>query len=292
MKFLKSRGLISLIYIILTGTASAKALTWNADSPDVIDNKKLVELTKSGLGSDIIIGFINSSPTNFDCGMNSIIALKKDSVTEKVLVEVMKHCSDKQNSVAKAVNTNNPMEKHEGGIFCYQYKDTTSEYELKKLYTTVVSGQSSGGFGAAMAQSYTYGLAKTSVKSEISGASANVKLLSSGIFYFYFDAPSQTNTPGAWWFHTATSPNEFSLIKLKVKKDVREYKSGTSNAYTDKTGIDQDQKIAFTFEEVSPGIFKVIPSKHLPPGEYCFIYSAAVPTMYTNDKVFDFSILK
>jgi hypothetical protein len=143
-----------------------------------------------------------------------------------------------------------------------------------------------------MAQSYTYGLAKTSVKSEISGASANVKLLSSGIFYFYFDPPSQANTPGAWWFHTATSPNEFSLIKLKIKKDVREYKSGTSNAYTDKTGIDQDQKIAFSFEEVSPGIFKVTPSKQLPPGEYCFIYSAAVPTMYTNDKVFDFSILK
>jgi hypothetical protein len=284
---------IIILLFCVSISASSKNLTGPNDSADVIDNKKIIEMTKSGLGADVIISFINSSATNFDCGMSAIIALKKDSVAEKVLVELMKRCSSQQNTEKRIANTNNPLEKHESGIYYYQKNGTPSEFELKKLYTTVISGQSAGGFGAAIAQGATYGLAKSSIKSELSGSTANVKLSQIGEFYFYFDASTvETNNMNAWWFRTATSPNEFSLIKLKPKGKVREFKMGTSNAYTAKTGIDEDQKISFKFEETSPGIFKVLTTKPLPPGEYCFIYSSAIPSSYTNDKVFDFSIIK
>ena len=54
--------------------------------------------------------------------------------------------------------------------------------------------------------------------------------------------------------------------------------------------IDEDQKVQFSFEELKPGLFKVIPKTTLKEGEYCFIYSASVPSQYSNDKVFDFSV--
>jgi hypothetical protein len=290
---MKKLTILLIILFPFSYSITAKTTLEICDSPDVIDNQTLVSLTKSGFGADVIIGYMNTSPTNFNCSMSALIALKKDSVPEKVLVEVTKRCSSQNKAAETVANSNNPLEKHDGGIFCYQLKDSSIEYELKRLYTTVISGQKSGGVGAAIASSYTYGLSKSSVKAELSGSSAIVKLKSTGVFYFYFDATTQdVNNASTWWFRTATSPNEFSLIKLKSKKDVREYKMGTANAYTEKTGIDQDQKIAFTFEEIKPGIFKVIVTKPLLPGEYCFIYSAAVPSMYTNDKVFDFSITK
>lgn len=95
-----------------------------------------------------------------------------------------------------------------------------------------------------------------------------------------------------WWFYNATSPNEFTLITLKPVKQNREFRMGKSDSYTSSVGIDEKQKVSFTFEEVRPGIFKVWTREPLKPGEYCFLFSASVPGAYTNNKVFDFSVPK
>ena len=37
--------------------------------------------------------------------------------------------------------------------------------------------------------------------------------------------------------------------------------------------------MAFDYEKVAPGIYKVIPRENLQPGEYCFLYTGqATPT--------------
>lgn len=252
----------------------------------VIDNKKVVELSKTGLGADIIIGLINTSATKFDCGLNEVVALKTDSVPDKVISELLKHCNSQKLAESTEMNTNDPVQRHESGIYVYD------KNELRKLYATVVTAQQSGGFAQALASQMSYGLAQSGSKAQLSGESANVRSSQESVFYFYFEDSGQKLGSTNWWFSLATSPNEFSLIKLTRQKNTREFTVGTSDAYTQRTGIDEKQKIPFTFSEVKKGIFKVSTKVPLLLGEYGFIYSATIPGAQKNDKVFDFSIAK
>ncbi|MEO8769981.1 MAG: hypothetical protein ABI402_07845 [Ferruginibacter sp.] len=277
---------IKLLLIFIISLTCKNAIAQNSE---VIDNSKLIEFTNQKFGDDLIISFIKSSQTNFNCSNDDIIALKKQNVSEKVLVEVMNICGSSKAKKEDSENVNNPVYKHPSGL--YVYENWNTETILQKLYATVVSNERRGGAGQAMASRFTYGLAKSSATVQINGEEANVKIKTGSDFYFYFEPTEQPNLAN-WWFTKASSPNEFTLIKLKQKRNNREFTKGKSDSYTYQTGIDEDQKIQFDFEEVKPGIFKVKPKSNLKEGEYCFIYSASVPSQYSNDKVFDFSVIK
>lgn len=260
----------------------------HAQTSETIDNKKLVELAKASLGDDLIIRFIQSSPTNFDCSITAVLKLKKDGVSEKILEEVMKTCSNSKTTKSDESNNTNPLYTHPSGIYVYEPGETG--YTLKKLYATVVTKEKSGGLGKAFASAMTYGLAKSSASSAVNGPTANVKCKSTSEFYFYFAATTQSASFTNWWFSLATSPNEFTLLRLDQKKNTREFKTAKTDSYSYQSGIDENQKVQFTFEEVKAGIFKVKPKGSLKAGEYSFIYSATVPSQYSNDKLFDFSV--
>ncbi len=277
---------IKLLQIVFILIVNINAI---AQNNEVIDNNKLIELTKLKMGDELLISFIKSSPTNFKCNMADILQLKKENVSENVLIEIMKTCNSAKSSKEDENNVNNPLYSHPSGV--YTYEDGNDGGKLKKLYATVVSNEKSGGAGQHFAQSFSYGFAKSSAKVQINGQSANVKTHQGSEFYFYFEIdekPSMAN----WWFSKETSPNEFTLIKMKQRKNNREFSKGKSDAYTYQTGIDEDQKIQFSFEEIKPGIFKVKPKTTLKDGEYCFIYSSSVPSQYSNDKVFDFTVVR
>jgi hypothetical protein len=264
-------------------------LTTYSQTTEVIDNQKLIELTKLKLGDTLIISFIKSTPTNFTCGMTDILELKKEHVSENVLIEVMRICNSTKTVKVSEGNINNPLFAHPSGVYIYEPVDTG--FVLKKLYATVVSNEKSGGAAHAFASSFTYGFAKSSDIVQINGPTANVGCIPASSFYFYFETeekPSLSN----WWFANATSPNEFTLIKFTKKKNNRQFTKGKSDSYTYQSGIDENQKVQFGFEELKPGIFKITPKTTLKEGEYCFIYSASVPSQYSNDKVFDFSVRK
>jgi hypothetical protein len=55
-----------------------------------------------------------------------------------------------------------------------------------------------------------------------------------------------------------------------------------------KSGISDKARMAFTYDEVAPGVFKVTPSVDLQPGEYGFVYSVTGST--TIARIFDFSV--
>lgn len=47
--------------------------------------------------------------------------------------------------------------------------------------------------------------------------------------------------------------------------------------------------MAFTYDDVAPGVFRVTPSTELPPGEYGFVYSIGASTGMVA-RIFDFSV--
>ena len=68
-----------------------------------------------------------------------------------------------------------------------------------------------------------------------------------------------------------TSPNQFSLLGLEIKKDHRETQVGKIGFWSAQTGSDEKKQALFTSERVKSGVYKLSMKESLKPGEYAFI---------------------
>ena len=122
-------------------------------------------------------------------------------------------------------------------------------------------------------------------------------------FYFYFDQANGSLSSGAGFNAffgpgaAVTSPSEFSLIRFDTKSGRREAKVGKFNIGGAKSGVMDKDRIAFQYDQLAPGVFKVSPTAPLSPGEYGFLYSVSSSGMGMASggnmmaRAFDFSIV-
>lgn len=255
---------------------------------DTLTNAKVIKLSQLGLQPSVIINKIQSSYPYFDVSTDALINLSENGVSADVINEMMKSDTQSKTAAANQKNMNDPLTKRTPGIYFYNPKDSTES--LRQVDPTVISTNKSGGIGKSLANSYTLGLAKDKIKSNLSGAKSHLQIEeTSPVFYFYFDISSSANA-GNWFFATATSPNEFVLAKLDENKNYREMVVGDMNAYGGTSGVPHKIKVQFDYVKVSEGIYKISFKQPLIKGEYCFLYANATPTSFSNDKVFDFGI--
>lgn len=255
---------------------------------DTLTNEKVIKLSKLGLQPSVIINKIQTSHTLFDVSTDDIIKLSENGVPADVINEMMKIENEALMSIANQKDMNDPMTKRKAGIYFYNPEDTVKP--IRRIDPTVTATNKSGGLGSAIARAYSHGVAKVYLISSLAGKNSKMQIDDPNpIFYFYFE---NNSNPGGedWFFATATSPNEFVLVKLDIKKDSRAMAVGEANAYGSSTGISNKIKVPFDYEEVEDGIYKVTFKKPLAKGEYCFLYASSTPTRYSNDKVFDFGI--
>lgn len=150
---------------------------------------------------------------------------------------------------------------------------------------------------------------------QIDGKEANYVLSSDSKFYFKFKPEEKelnstnsnaTNKIGEQNYMNlllsstnskAVSPNEFKLVKLKLKKGKRSFFNGKYGTYgmTFEQSIDPKSIIDFKYKKVSDNLYEIYFPNQLTAGEYCFVYMAGVSKEYTflqtsNFKVFDFSV--
>ncbi|NVN94787.1 MAG: hypothetical protein HXX18_05840 [Bacteroidetes bacterium] len=262
----------------------------NAQQYDTLYNKTIISLTKMGLPAQTIISKINTSITSFDVSINALMDLQSNGVNGEVINVMIKRNDNANTKAVINVNSKNPNEMHRPGIYYFDQND--KENPLKRVDATVTSTSKSGGFGVALAQAYTNGIANDNLVSAISGSNSHLQVKETNLtFYFYFENNANPNTD-SWFFAQATSPNEFICVKLKEKRNRREMEVGSANAYGSTSGIPDKKKMPFEYEQVAEGIYKVSFKNPLKDGEYCFLYASATPTRYSNNKVFDFGILK
>ena len=182
-----------------------------------------------------------------------------------------------------------------------------------KLMTTIdptlVNTVKSGSLFLSM-----YGFKMKSL-AQIDGKEANYVLNQDAKFYFKFKPEEKelnstnanaTNIVGTENYMNlllsganskAVSPNEFKLVKLKLKKGKRSFINGKYDVYglSFEQSIDSKAIIDFKYKKISDNIYEVYFPNNLTPGEYCFVYMAGVTKEYSflqtsNFKVFDFSI--
>jgi len=246
---------------------------------EVVTNESIIQMKELGFDETIIMSKINASDVDFDASITALSELKKASVSSEVIALVMQKVQFST--------------KSKTGIYYLAADDTT-----KPILASVFSGTNQN----AVAQQLVSGLINAKVKSQLPKRTSNNVINSTKPeFTFIFDpdtgADNMQNYQGEkpslfnWWFRVATSPNEFVLVKMRVKKskNLREVITSKSNMFTSSNGIDPKASIPFKIETIGNNKFTVVPER-LEPGEYCFIYQGNVPNGRTNQSVFDFSI--
>jgi hypothetical protein len=248
---------------------------------ELITNESVLQMHQLGFDDLVIIDKINTSDVKFDTSIAALGKLSKAGVSSDIISLIMQ--KSKQNTKSKT------------GIYF-----TLENGEQKLIQPTVFIGTSKN----AVAQKLVSGLINSKTKSRLPKTqSSNVIRNSQPEFTFIFNPMTtevdnlQNNQgeglPGLvnWWFRVASNPNEFVLVKLKVKErqNQREVITGTSNFLSNSSGIDSKKAINFSIEEIEGNKFRVIPDT-LTPGEYAFLYQGQVPQGRSNQSVFDFSI--
>lgn len=133
-----------------------------------------------------------------------------------------------------------------------------------------------------------------SMKVSIPGSNARVRVGSAPTFYFFFDE-SRSGANASTFMGSAflaSSPNEFSLVRFDRKSSHRETKIGKVNLGGMKMGVMDKDQIAFTYDQIRPGVYKVTILSALTVGEYGFLYS--LPGAGTGGaataRIFDFGV--
>ena len=150
---------------------------------------------------------------------------------------------------------------------------------------------------------------------EIPGKEANYSVNSTTKFYFKFKPEEKelnssntnaTNKVGEENYMNilmsganskAISPNEFKLIKLKISRGKRSYRTGKYGAYgmTYENSLNSKEVANFKYKKTDNNLFE-ISFQDLKTGEYCFVYmdnsksNLAYLNTNNNTKVFDFSV--
>lgn len=260
-------SILSLLVINCTLHAQAKR--------DTLTNEKIIQLTKIGMASSIIVNKIKSSINMFDISTNGLINL----TTNKVATDVINEMMSTSNVIIQntELNSKDPLTMHKQGIYYYNPDDENNP--LQKVDPGIVAGyhSSGGGYG---------GFGGSTEMADLSGSESMMKInQNSPVFYFYFDK-SITNR-GIDWFDVS-SPKEFQLVKLIIKKGTRFFKVGggsyTYGVDTRNSGIPQKDQVPFEYTLISEGIYKITIKNPLSRGEYCFVLAS------NTRKVFDFGI--
>jgi len=261
---------------------------------------------KSKISDDIIIQKMNQSICLFNTSIDSLIFLKENLVSDK-LIEIM--MTKKSNTQGLANQTEvDILNLKETGIY---FKNASSFIALDPTIATSSMPKNN--------------LTNIKYKTQIEGSEANYQIKDSLlVFYFHFEPVKKnlsdananaTNKAEGNYLdqifkqqidynlnnnnYKAASPNDFRLIKLDKTKNKREFTSGKMNlAGNFDFSVDDKVIIVFKYEKIAESTYKVWFTKRLKNGEYCFYYignntnqSAFRIYGQNNFKVFDFGVL-
>lgn len=283
---------LAVIALLVTSGSSVAAGQREAE---VLSNESIVAMSKAGIPPSIIVSKIRTSAGRFNTDATELVRLKSLGIANDVLEAMMA-----SPALAGAAHRTIPAEAaaiadapangvpSDPGIYVMDGAGFT------RLESNVYSRAKTGGIWKT---ALTYGIAKAHYKAVISGSRANLQVSSdTPTFYFRFEPKRSTlGEASSPWQTSTTSPNEFQLLRLDVRKNGREVVLAEANAYGSEAGAKQDVVVSFEFKPIERGLYSVTPRGALAEGEYCFSYSGATVAggygvLWSSDKVFDFGV--
>jgi hypothetical protein len=269
------------------------------------------DMLKSGLSEDLVIASLRRANQAFALTPQEMVQLKKDGISDNVIKVMLDPSAAPSPAVSAAgiigirtpkasgatpeagvsqaaieANANNPDAPHDSGIYLYT-EDRDHGKTMIALERAATQGTKTGVLGHAL----TYGILKGKTKAVIPGPRASIRTGDARpVFYFYFEDKSAALGKSGFGAQTVSNPNQFGLLKFEEKKDSREVVIGTIGFASASSGSEQKAMISFKSERIKPGVYRVIPTVDMEPGEYCFASASAVGAAGAAD-ILDFSVL-
>ncbi|HEX3423031.1 MAG TPA: hypothetical protein VHS33_06490 [Sphingomicrobium sp.] len=259
----------------------------NSDA-ELITNDTVISLVKAGLGPETVVAKINATRGTYDTSTDALIRLKQAGVPDPVIAAMLNRSKSPVLAGGVADNGNpDPMVPHSPGIYIL---DPRGSGRMMHIDPTVSNQTKTSNI---LGYAFTYGLSSAKLKTVIPNATARVQATDRRpTFYFYFNqsGPLASLSDFNMNFSAAsTSPSEFSLVRFDQKKDHREAAVASLGFASAKMGVSDKARVAFNYESVAPGVYKVTPNADLPPGEYGFVTSMGAGTGMVA-RIFDFSV--
>ena len=249
-----------------------------------MNNNTVLELSKAGLSDDLIIAKINTESCGYDVSTSNIMALRSAGLSDKLISVMVMRCasSNQLKGIVGNDSSGDPMVKHSPGI--YVMENWTSPNILQSIRPSRSGGMKTSGNG-----SIVFPLV---AKLVIPGGQSRTPIQSGNpVFYFYFNQSDQKVSDfGTESSEGAQSPEDFTLVRVKTKKDTRELEMGRASSFDGslvgfRKGLGLKSIIKVDVEEKGSGIFKVSPNMPLEIGEYAFVFTGG-----GGSRIYDFSV--
>ncbi len=242
-----------------------------AQTQPEMTNADVLKMVAAGLSESIVVSVVQKAASkNFDTSPEAVLDLKAKGVPDAVIAAMLGTPESVAPPAAPAVaspvpaDPNDPLAPHERGIYLDMGEGGSPR--LVRLTEKTPVAQS---FGGTWKAAFTSGLTKTKLNYRVRDARADCRSATPRpVFYFY-----------------ALNPQEFVLLKMKVKGQEREFTSIVMGMTSSRSAKGEAE---LAVERVKDNIYRVAPATPLPPGEY----GIGMPTGYGGGPitVFDFGV--
>ena len=223
--------------------AACLALSAAAFAQQALTNDSVEKMVKGGLGDDVIVSMIQSQPGHYDVTPDTLIALKAEHISDKILAAMAAKGSGTAPAAETVADT-------------YEDLDIGVYHKVRDPWVLVGTEPVNWKTGGVLKSIATDGIVKGDVNGRISGG----------------DSATQMNTPLEFLIKTpdGVEATDFQLVHLHDKSDAREFRTVTGGVFHASGGSSRD-RITFDQTRIAKRTFKVALPANLPPGQYAFL---------------------
>jgi hypothetical protein len=231
---MKSRHFVLLCALLVSAAAFAQ---------EALTNDSVLKMVKGGLGDDVIVSMIQNQSGHYDLTPDSLITLKHEGVSDKVLAAM---AAKNSASVAPAPAAADPYEGLDIGVY----------HKVKDAWTPIATEPVNWKTGGVLKSIASQGIVKGDVNGRLQGHESQTKI----------------NTPFEFLIKTpdGIEATDFQLVHLHEKSDAREFRTMTGGVIHSSGGSARDA-VPFKETKVGKRAYAITLPDNIQPGEYAFL---------------------
>ena len=140
-----------------------------------------------------------------------------------------------------------------------------------------------------------FGGGKMKVKTVLAGASATVKVRGPRPTFRFCLAVTEAVAGSGYVGGTAMTPADYKLVRFEQGGDDRSLALTAVGGFGGPKGQLGKSMVAVRTTQVAPGVYDIVPTADLPPGEYGFLRAVVAPTSArkkdATERVYDFAVV-
>ncbi|MDP2998108.1 MAG: hypothetical protein Q8N47_11515 [Bryobacterales bacterium] len=222
---------------------------------EVLNNNSILKLLQAGIGEDMIVNMINSQPGKYSLGVDDVIAWKKAGVSDKVMAAMIA-----KNAGGTAPTSGAAASDGGAGAAAAPAMEIGVYFKKGDAWTELLPEVVNWRTGGALKNLATAGIVKKDLNGNVAGPSSRNSIKSPMEFLIVASE--------------GVSITEYQLIRLRLNKNYREFRTVTGGILNQQSGAMRDL-VPFEGKRVAPRTFSVVLPSNIGAGEYGFLSPGA-----------------